>query len=167
MINWDAIGAIGEIVGAVAVVATLAYLSIQIRQSGTATQSARLDGHFQMINDLYKQLNDEQTARIWSAGISDFGSLNNADQIRFHSLAIQAVLNYEAARNFVLQGLYSEKDLEPEENWIIALLNTPGGREWWDASESDFNADLRGHVKRLSESYKPNVPDPSLKIETP
>ena len=31
--NWDAIGAIGEIVGAVAVVVTLGYLIVQVRQS--------------------------------------------------------------------------------------------------------------------------------------
>ncbi|MEQ8693953.1 MAG: hypothetical protein RIC85_01320 [Gammaproteobacteria bacterium] len=31
--NWDAIGAIAELIGAIAVVATLAYLSVQIRQS--------------------------------------------------------------------------------------------------------------------------------------
>ena len=32
-LNWDAIGAIGEILGAFAVVATLGYLAVQIRQS--------------------------------------------------------------------------------------------------------------------------------------
>jgi hypothetical protein len=31
--NWEAIGAIGEIVGAVAVVATLFYLAVQVRQN--------------------------------------------------------------------------------------------------------------------------------------
>ena len=31
--NWDAIGAIGELLGAVAVVLTLGYLAAQIRQS--------------------------------------------------------------------------------------------------------------------------------------
>jgi hypothetical protein len=29
--NWDALGAIGEIIGAVAVIATLYYLSLQIK----------------------------------------------------------------------------------------------------------------------------------------
>jgi hypothetical protein len=38
--NWEAIGAIGEIVGAVAVVATLIYLANQIRVAGTAAESA-------------------------------------------------------------------------------------------------------------------------------
>jgi hypothetical protein len=35
--NWEAIGAIGEILGAVAVVATLGYLATQIKQSRRET----------------------------------------------------------------------------------------------------------------------------------
>jgi hypothetical protein len=35
--NWEAIGAIGEIVGAVAVVGTLVYLASQVRSAKTAT----------------------------------------------------------------------------------------------------------------------------------
>ncbi len=31
--NWDAIGAVGEIIGAAAVVVTLAYLALQVRPS--------------------------------------------------------------------------------------------------------------------------------------
>jgi hypothetical protein len=38
-LNWEAIGAIGEIVGAAAVVATLAYLAIQTRQSNKIARS--------------------------------------------------------------------------------------------------------------------------------
>ena len=32
--NWDAIGAIGEILGAIVVIATLGYVAVQIRQNG-------------------------------------------------------------------------------------------------------------------------------------
>ena len=35
--NWEAIGAVGEILGAISVVATLGYLATQIRQSRKAT----------------------------------------------------------------------------------------------------------------------------------
>ena len=31
--NWDAIGAVGEMIGALAVVVTLAYLALQVRTS--------------------------------------------------------------------------------------------------------------------------------------
>ena len=37
--NWDAIGAVGEVIGALAVVATLFYLVIQVRQSRQATEA--------------------------------------------------------------------------------------------------------------------------------
>jgi hypothetical protein len=38
-VNWEAIGAVGQVVGAIAVVVTLAYLSIQIRSSARATEA--------------------------------------------------------------------------------------------------------------------------------
>ena len=37
--NWDAIGAVGEIIGALAVVFSIAYLAIQIRQNAKSLQS--------------------------------------------------------------------------------------------------------------------------------
>ena len=38
--NWEALGAIGELAGAIGVIATLGYLAIQIRQNTSAVQSA-------------------------------------------------------------------------------------------------------------------------------
>ena len=40
VINWDAVGAIGEIVGAAAVVITLLYLSVQLRQNTRTAKHA-------------------------------------------------------------------------------------------------------------------------------
>ena len=40
--NWDAIGAVGEILGALGVIVTLVYLSAQIRQSTRSSQANRL-----------------------------------------------------------------------------------------------------------------------------
>jgi len=37
--NWDAIGAVGEVVGAICVVLTLGYLAVQIRQNTRATRA--------------------------------------------------------------------------------------------------------------------------------
>ena len=38
--NWDAIGAIAELLGAVGVIATLAYLAQQIRQNTSTVRSS-------------------------------------------------------------------------------------------------------------------------------
>ena len=41
--NWEAIGAVGETVGALAVLVTLVYLAVQIRQNTKAVQAAAVD----------------------------------------------------------------------------------------------------------------------------
>ena len=49
--NWDAIGAVGEIIGAAAVVLTLFYLAVQIRQSNRLSS-------FQTTRDIFAQFDD-------------------------------------------------------------------------------------------------------------
>jgi len=43
MMNWEAIGAIGEILGAVAVIATLLYLAKQLSHAVDSSSSAATD----------------------------------------------------------------------------------------------------------------------------
>ena len=38
--NWEAIGAVGEVLGALGVIATLSYLAVQIRQNTRTVRSA-------------------------------------------------------------------------------------------------------------------------------
>ncbi len=50
--NWEAIGAIGEILGAIAVVATLAYLAVQVRQNSRATDVSTLSLALNAFNQI-------------------------------------------------------------------------------------------------------------------
>ena len=53
--NWDAIGAVGEIVGAIAVIGTLIYLARQIGHSvgaSSASQNRSLQESYERINEL-------------------------------------------------------------------------------------------------------------------
>lgn len=64
--NWDAIGAIGEIIGAIAVVATLGYLATQIRQSRKATLADVYQGraHTRGANTLQIALNSPSFHKV-------------------------------------------------------------------------------------------------------
>jgi len=48
--NWDAIGAVGEVSGAIAVVATLGYLAVQIRQNTSAVRANSAQAFADSIN---------------------------------------------------------------------------------------------------------------------
>ena len=50
-VNWDAVGAIGEVAGAVAVVGTLFYLSRQISQNSKALDTANERASTALVHD--------------------------------------------------------------------------------------------------------------------
>ena len=54
MINWEAIGAIGEVIAAVAVLITLIYLALQVRNLGADLYSAHLSRIDEGERDLRK-----------------------------------------------------------------------------------------------------------------
>lgn len=71
--NWEAVGAVGEIVGAAAVVVTLVYLAGQVRQATRATQAAS----FQAASALEQEFllavgQDPATSRTWAAYMCGF-----------------------------------------------------------------------------------------------
>ena len=61
--NWDAIGAIGEILGALAVVGTLLYLALQMKQ-------VRKGMHLQSYRDVNELLNDLHNATMTSPDLA-------------------------------------------------------------------------------------------------
>jgi len=53
-INWDAIGAIGEIVGALGVIVTVGYLAIQVRQNTFASRAQTYQERTNASRDLIR-----------------------------------------------------------------------------------------------------------------
>jgi len=132
--NWDAIGAIGEIAGAIGVIVTLAYLSIQIRQntkaSNTAAVQTAVEGSARW-NELIVQ--DERLNDLFWRGMADPDSLTASDKRRFLS-----VLNIFLRRESLSFYLHKE-GIMPEEFWaarvrgLSGILNQPGSRLFLEA----------------------------------
>ena len=110
--NWEAIGAVGEIGGAIAVVATLFYLTVQIRHSNRESQVNVAWTITSALNELIALITaTPDTASLWHRGCQDFDSLDEIEQEHF-------VLLMATWAN-VLMGLSRTKDLSkvPGEYW--------------------------------------------------
>ena len=127
--NWEMVGAIGEVFGAFAVLATLAYLAVQIRQNNkltiTSIYESAMDGYVK-INQM--TANDAELASIVQKGLSDFSQLNEQENFRFNSI-LRAQLNHV----YKLFRLY-EQGVFPIEEWsntafeAAQILRTEGGK---------------------------------------
>jgi hypothetical protein len=89
-LDWDAIGAIGEILGAAAVVATLVYLAIQVRYAKNAAADVnRLSRAVGIREMLAQQMTDSELSDAW---IRAEGSVGN-----YQALADKLGLNEREA----------------------------------------------------------------------
>ncbi len=76
--NWEAIGAIGEVVGAQAVVWTLGYFATQPRQNTKAMQStAELEAARHWSEQNIRAALDDHIPRIMDLGNREAASLND------------------------------------------------------------------------------------------
>lgn len=82
--NWDAIAAIGEILGALAVLITLAYLAIQIRQNTHSVATSVYESAMSGFNEVVRFTGGSpELSSIYRRGSIDPSSLDEEELFRF------------------------------------------------------------------------------------
>lgn len=119
--DWDALGAIGELVGAVAVVASLVYLARQIRQNSSLVEQSAAAAQAQAAivsaghgAAAFRWLaGDPELTRIWFTGVAAADQLSEEELRRFDLLLVAQLIEIDANYALVRAGT-----LDPE-IWAI------------------------------------------------
>jgi len=75
--NWDAISAISQLVGSLAVVLSVLYLAVQVHQSTRVAKVAMQDAAAAAMRDVTKPLMENaELERIWRVGIEDISAIS-------------------------------------------------------------------------------------------
>jgi hypothetical protein len=144
------LGSIGEIVGALAVLVSLAYLALQIRQNTQALRASIQQENRKSIAEFYRLLVNPDTARIWRVGLSEPAKLGEADAVSFHALLSFLFNHFEAAfHRRALPQVHDAHSDEPREVAIRGLLRAPGFLPWWQSYRRTFSSDFQEHVEQL------------------
>ena len=148
--NWEAIGAIGEIVGAIAVVLTLGYLAVQIRQN---TRAVRAASHH-AVTDSFNRINavigaDASVGRIVRIGRTGIDNLTEDEQVSLGYLYLSFFRVFETLHYQHEIGTVDEQSFQSEERSLYAALSYPGVREWWLVNTYGFSPGFRSHVDQV------------------
>ncbi len=130
--NWDMVGALSEFFGAIAVVASLVYLSIQLRLTREGDQIAT----FQSIVDGFTEHSDRfflAADGLALRGLTDRSSLSEEDRLRFDQLLANMLSQLEMSEWSLEAGLLSEEAVS-QMDWFLErrVFVYPGAREWLD-----------------------------------
>ncbi len=144
--NWDAIGAIGEIVGAIAVLLTLFYLSIQIRQGVKLARS---------------QIREQRTmsSQEWLYQYAAYGDLvakagsgeplTGGEKLTMNMLFRAQFRGYEAYLHHYLNGLFDEGEWQGMKQTIRVSFRNVGFVELWEEIGNEFSPELQQLVEEV------------------
>ena len=153
--NWDAIGAVGEIMGALAVVVSVAYLAVQIRkQTAESRLAAARELSTLYINTLRATREDKEFASVYLKAIQHYDDLPIDERFRV-AIAIQEAFrmfeqHFVHIRQQKVDPIFVESVNLSFEEW----LTFPGVQSWWDQSKDMFVTQFRDHVDDLIEKAK-------------
>ena len=152
--DWEAIGAIGEIVGAAAVVATLGYLAVQIGQN---TERERLAQEF-LSNQYFNELrmlvaSDSELAGIEMRGVADLSSLTPLERHRFDELMVSWVWAMQKAYRQMETMKLATDFSEGVSHIIRRRFDGPGFSNWWSGAKGEFtDTEFRAAIDELLDS---------------
>jgi hypothetical protein len=142
----DSLGNVGELIGGLAVIASLIYLAIQIRQN---TDSVRLQVE-QAIKrdqiDLRRSIiENPEVADLFARSLEDFDSLSPADRIRAHMAAANTIEHLQQVFLMRDRGLVP---WESQETVLRGYMALEACRRWWSLGRDILHPEFVEYVER-------------------
>ena len=82
--NWEALGAIGEVLGSLLVLATLIYVAIQTRDLNKQSQAEARYAFVDAVADINMVIaQDKETASAWRRGLESAEDLDADERMQF------------------------------------------------------------------------------------
>ena len=156
--NWDAVGAIGEIVGAVMVLVTLIYLSIQIRNNTREVKTENVH----RVTDSFNQLNllvasDERLAELWHRGMANYDDLSDTEKASFGFMQLAAFRIYDSLYYQIQRDTGDVRQWDGELNTIRWFFSSRGARDWWNQQQFAFSPDFQRFIDKIVSEQADNA----------
>jgi hypothetical protein len=128
--NWDAVGAIAELAGAVGVIASLIYLARQIRQSNATDKLTATLGIQASYNDVARFfLEDEDDAL---AGLEDFSKLDEGERFKLAAKLHTLYSHFELVYSHHQKGLIDRDLVKRTYSLLYWYRGRKGVQKWWE-----------------------------------
>lgn len=155
----DALGNVGDFVGGIGVVVTLAYLALQIRQNTSTVRAAASAAHSSSLasfNTLLAQ--DDAVRELFIRGIVDYDSLDSKEKTKFAmTLALQ--INFVAQAQLLrLDNALSEEAWDQAGKILQLIVAYPGFTGYWRDHGATHSDGFRSVVQDAMSGSAPHPP---------
>lgn len=151
--NWEAIGAIGEVLGSVIIFATLIYLAVQVRINDKTTKidmrQRMMENQNQVNRDIY--LNEDLAELISSLrDLDDTTTLDPGPRQRMFRFVYTDINRYEQNYFLYKEGVIDEEANELNEGAIRASFKVfPIYRQIWKSWRENCSKDFATYIDNI------------------
>ena len=142
--NWEALGAIAELLAAVGVILSLIYLAVQIRHGSASVRATMFltssANQSEMTAHVYQ---DSEMARIFRVGQQGLESLTEDEQTRFVSFFATLFRTYEQMFQQDRMGLLDPEVWEARREAMLRFYRQPGVQTMWRHRRHAFSKSFR------------------------
>jgi hypothetical protein len=130
--NWDALGAIAELAGAIGVIASLAYVATQIRHNTRASAVESKLVTTGMLTEFVDMLiTDPELNDIFQRGRISKEDLTKEEYQRFSNMVMKTFWFCSAAHFQLRTGTLTDEDWYEIKAILDYWIAGAGVREWW------------------------------------
>ncbi len=136
--NWDAVGSIAEVVGAVAVLITLIYLAVQTRNNVKVMRSRAIwdaQGSFVEVNEILG--NGGVVANVIYKAITDPESLIDHETYQVHRFCRGWFQRMEAQFALYNAGILDDEVWELRRGYAQGMLDKSPFKDWWELDKNN------------------------------
>lgn len=130
--SLDALGNIGDFLGGIAVIITLIYLAIQIRQNTSTVRANGAAAHNQGLNNIMLLLAQDDDAReLYFRGLAEYDGLSETQKRKFDSVVLYFVQGILRSFHLHREGVISEDAWQESLYSLKFLGEQPGFHRMW------------------------------------
>ena len=159
--NWDAIGAIAELAGAIGVIVTVLFVALQVRQNSqiVINNTNQLEQNYELArSEAIKQSNaqqdsmlsiaqDGELSELFFRGLRSYVGLNETERMRF-SLAMGPLIGSVSTQmeQQISLDILGDDSAPDHLYFVRGFLGTQGGTEWWTRNRKNYSKRFRSLV---------------------
>jgi hypothetical protein len=141
--NWDAISAIAETVGTIAVLATLVYLTVQIKTANNQREIEALRHNWDGLNRICELLGESpERASIILRGRESLENLSDEERMVFEFIHLRILNTIEGWYLQLMQtsphGEYRDQQLRNIAGVIVFMFDYQGAQDAWNSIKHMF-----------------------------
>lgn len=127
---------IGQTLAVLAILGSLVFLALQTRMQiriARAELARETDRHWGVF--LHTVRDDEEFSRLVRVGIQHWDQLSNNQRFRLNASWLELPMGLASMPLLKEAGLIKPWQESMQVNFLLSLLQTPGGAEWWTGAK--------------------------------